>query len=227
MGRGACDFDDNASYPRAGLHLFPYGTDEVRRMLDNVDAREEILRKVGEYHFGVYDASVRKRVKTLFNALENDGTYANWRERHGIKPGTAPHQGCAFNLTGGGTFNLQRYIAAIDGNTEWLAERLPHMHSFIAKWFRQQGEHGKRPERTLKSYVLQETEAISREQKLRWARTTDRAAVNLQHDGVLLQLRPYDDKPYVETALTSLCSAALGYPQPVSHKPWPGSDQKA
>ena len=49
----------------------------------------------------------------------------------------------------------------------------------------------------------------------------------LQHDGVLLQLRPYDDKPYVETALTSLCSAALGYPQPVSHKPWPGSDQKA
>ena len=111
--------------------------------------------------------------------------------------------------------------------TEWLAERLPHMHSFIAKWFRQQGEHGKRPERTLKSYVLQETEAISREQKLRWARTTDRAAVNLQHDGVLLQLRPYDDKPYVETALTSLCSAALGYPQPVSHKPWPGSDQKA
>ena len=39
--------------------------------------------------------------------------------------------------------------------------------------------------------------------------------------------RPYDDKPYVETALTSLCSAALGYPQPVSHKPWPGSDQKA
>ena len=112
-----------------------------------------------------------------------------------------------------------RYIAAIDGNTEWLAERLPHMHSFIAKWFRQQGEHSKRPERTLKSYVLQETEAISREQKLRWARTTDRAAVNLQHDGVLLQLRPYDDKPYVETALTSLCSATLGYPQPVSHKP--------
>ena len=55
----------------------------------------------------------------------------------------------------------------------------------------------------------------------------DRAVVNLQHDGVLLQLRPYDDKPYVETALTSLCSAALGYPQPVSHKPWPGSGPKA
>ena len=32
-----------------------------------------------------------------------------------------------FNLTGGGMVNLQRYIAAIDGNPEWLAERLPHM----------------------------------------------------------------------------------------------------
>ena len=74
-------------------------------MLDNVDAREEILRKVGEYHFGVYDASVRKRVKALFSALENDGTYARWRQNHGVKVGTAPHQGCAFDLTGGGTFN--------------------------------------------------------------------------------------------------------------------------
>jgi len=55
------------------------------------------------------------------------------------------------------------------------------------KWFRQQGEHGKRPERTLKSYVLQETEAISREQKLRWAQATDRAAVNLQHDGLAVK----------------------------------------
>jgi hypothetical protein len=25
------------------------------------------------------------------------------------------------------SIQLQRYIAAIDGNTEWLAERLPHM----------------------------------------------------------------------------------------------------
>lgn len=70
---GACDFDDNASYPRAGLHLFPYGTDEVRRMLDNVDAREEILRKVGEYHFGVYDASVRSSMRSRMTALTRVG----------------------------------------------------------------------------------------------------------------------------------------------------------
>ena len=73
---------------------------------------------------------------------------------------------------------------------------------------------------SLKSYVFQEAEAISRMEKLRWAEVTGRTAVNLQHDGVLLQVRPYDDVRYVERQLTGLCTAALGYAQPVSHKAW-------
>ena len=47
MRKSGADFDDNASFARCGLAILPYGRDEVKRMLDRVDVREEILRKVG------------------------------------------------------------------------------------------------------------------------------------------------------------------------------------
>ena len=191
-------------------------------MLDRVDVREEILRKVGEYHFGdrLDRAASRKAVKSLFNALDNDGCYAAWRRNYDVPPGTAPMRGCQFAIeANGGRFHLPEYIRSLEGNTEWLAQRLPAMSDFVVAFLRDQGER-KHPERTLKSYVFQEAEAISRMEKLRWAEVTGRTAVNLQHDGVLLQVRPYDDVRYVERQLTGLCAAALGYAQPVSHKAW-------
>ena len=78
----------------------------------------------------------------------------------------------------------------------------------------------KHPERTLKSYVLQEAEAISRFEKLCWAARVGREPVSLQHDGVLLRLWPHDDVVLVEQELSRLCSATLGYVQPVTHKAW-------
>ena len=67
-------------------------------------------------------------------------------------------------------------------------------------------------------HVLQEAEAISRYSKLCWAAEVGREPVSLQHDGVLLRLWPHDSAAEVEGELSRLCSAALGYEQPVAHK---------
>ena len=94
------------------------------------------------------------------------------------------------------------------------------MSSFVTAYLTDQGavEKLQHPERTLKSYVLQEAEAISRYSKLCWAAEVGREPVSLQHDGVLLRLWPHDNKAEVEHELSRLCSAALGYEQPVAHK---------
>ena len=99
---------------------------------------------------------------------------------------------------------------------------LPAMSAFVEAYLRDQSDAERlgHAERTLKSYVLQEAEAISRGEKLRWAEAVGRRPVSLQHDGVLLRLWAHDDRVEVEEQLSRLCSAVLGYEQPVTHKRW-------
>ena len=114
-------------------------------------------------------------------------------------------------------FDLYAYVQAQYGAAECFKDRLPTMYAFVEAHLRDQKELGRleHPERTLKSYVLQEAEAISRCEKLRWAESVGRRVVNLQHDGVILRLWRHDDRGHVEEQLSRLCSAALGYEQPV------------
>ena len=153
-----------------------------------------------------------------------DGTYGAWRARFGVPPGTAPELGCKFVLTagGGGTFDLYRYVQAQYGSAACFADRLPAMSGFVTAYLTDQGavEKLQHPERTLKSYVLQEAEAISRCEKLRWAEAAGRLPVNLQHDGLLVQLWSGDDRVEVARSLERLSTAVLGYDQPVAHKAW-------
>ena len=108
------------------------------------------------------------------------------------------------------------------GSAACFADRLPAMSSFVTAYLTDQGavEKLQHPERTLKSYVLQEAEAISRREKLRWAEATGRLPVNLQHDGLLVQLWSGDDRVEVARSLERLSTAVLGYDQPVAHKAW-------
>ena len=119
-------------------------------------------------------------------------------------------------------FNLCAYVRSQEGTAECFAKRFPGMHALVEAHLEDQRdlEKLKHPERTLKSYVLQEAEAISRFEKLCWAAQVGREPVSLQHDGVLLRLWPHDNVVLVEQELSRLCSATLGYVQPVTHKAW-------
>ena len=76
---------------------------------------------------------------------------------------------------------------------------------------------------TLKSYLLQEAEAVSREAKLRYMEQFDSntRVVSLQHDGIAIAGVPSvpGHEGYYErclaTGLTEWASQAAGYPVPV------------
>ena len=55
--------------------------------------------------------------------------------------------------------------------------------------------------------------------KIDWARREGHDILNLQHDGVVLALRPGVSREEAEAQLTRVCSVALGYTQPVEAKP--------
>ena len=173
-----------------------------------------------QYGGGAEEVGGGAEAKALFNSLDMDGTYMGWRERYRVPVGRYPERGCVFDLASGGQFNWYAYKNSQLNAAKNFEQELPAMARFVKAYLRIQGDDEKleHPERTLKSYVLQEAEAISRYSKLCWAAEVGREPVNLQHDGVLLRLWPHDSKAEVERELSRLCSAALGYEQPVAHK---------
>ena len=69
------------------------------------------------------------------------------------------------------------------------------------------------PERTLKSYLLQEVEAVSRAAKVAWAERAGCRWISLQHDGVVIALRASMTHEWACGELARECAMALGYRQ--------------
>ena len=97
------------------------------------------------------------------------------------------------------------------------------MLNALEEWARVDG-NGTAPARTLKSDVLAEYEARSREAKLLWAAAGGHDVLSLQHDGIVIALRPGLAASAAERELCLACSAALGYEQPVEAKPMEVAD---
>ena len=112
-----------------------------------------------------------------------------------------------------GAFNLRQYIELQPRRTEWLAGRYRRMLELT-----QQMADKEHPERTMKSYLLQAYEAISREEKVGWAERGGHTWLNLQHDGVIIALAPGTTEVQAARELSEACSKAVGYLQPVEVK---------
>ena len=71
---------------------------------------------------------------------------------------------------------------------------------------------GKKPELRLKSYLLQEAEAVSRAAKVAWASEHGVRVTSLQHDGVMLDSLPDGlEADEVAEQLGMCASRAAGY----------------
>jgi hypothetical protein len=102
------------------------------------------------------------------------------------------------------------------------------MGSFVAAWLRKHRPEKVRsnwhPERTMKSYAFQESESYGRMAMAKWCEEQGHAAVNLQHDGVVVALARNATDAHARDALGGTptrhgaCSAACGYTQPVEVK---------
>ena len=216
LGKFGDEMDDEASFPTAGAHLIPVGRDISRTYLRH---KEAILAQLAEVYLStskILPNEWRDAAKALINSLEMDGTFEGWKTRYGI-PVQRSATECSVDLGDGTTFRLADFIAAQPARTQWLVKKCPRMFELIAGAKNQTNDH---PERTLKSYVLQELEGRSRNAKIRWAEEHGHEWFSLQHDGVAMGLAGKTTEQ-AKTALTAVCSAALGYTQRVDVKPMP------
>ena len=86
------------------------------------------------------------------------------------------------------------YVGEQPERTREAARRMP-LALCLAKQLNEDWHRGQRHhERTLKSYLLQEGEGVSRVAKLAWCAQHGCTAINLQHDGVVVRLT--DDWPW-------------------------------
>ena len=97
-----------------------------------------------------------------------------------------------------GNFNLKEYIDVQEARTEWMAERLPRMLDLV-----HQGGARERPKSTMRSYCLQEKEAISCQAKMRWADWDGHTWFSIEHDGLGVGLAEDTDPTEAALEITS------------------------
>ena len=186
------------------------------------------MAEVGLYYLGAQasPAARRKSAKSLFNALDNDGSLEAWLRRYGVgteaeRRGHAPMP--PFGVDGGAAvFSLPAYVASRAQLTAEFKRRMPAMTAFVHDWLAiHDPARVPRHELTAKSYFLQEAEGISRLAKLAWAerRGSGSEVTSLQHDGVVMVLGEGVAPGAATAALSAACEEALGYAQPVEEKP--------
>ena len=123
-------------------------------------------------------------------------------------------------LVGLRQFSMEGYREELRGSAEWMAARAGSMMDFMGQpdaHAAKRGKRGKRrrrnncPEMTLKSYLLQEAEAVSREAKLAAAAAGGLRVVGLQHDGIALVGVHDGEEAEVARRLSAAATAACGY----------------
>ena len=226
LARFGYDFDDTGSYPRAGAHLIHTGREMMYSFLGEsrlshgevIDHRELVLKAIGDRCFpGAENATKRKRAKQLINLLEMDGSYYSWCEEWNIPSQLiSPTCPLTVELPGGGSINVMELIGVQPARTRELVSKCGRAYEYMRQLCA--GESNAHPDRTLKSYLLQECEAMSRNAKISWAEREGCKWISLQHDGVVIGLRAGMTKEEACVGLTSACGAALGYRQPVEVK---------
>ena len=208
LRRFGYDFDDNASYPRAAFRSIPIHRHLAGILLRNQN-REEIMQKLGHIIFPfITSQDSRKLIKHLINLLDMDGTYGGWRHLNQVpahvRLGNIDDEGPYIKLQDGSTFPCRGYFSQQPSRTKWLANHLPDMLELETYWKQMEGGSTE-PARTLKSDILAEWEAISRTAKVHWAEAGGHDWLSLQHDGVVIALRPGLSKEHARFELESTC----------------------
>ena len=161
--------DDDGSHPRASAHLIDAGRELVQRFLgstNGVEHRELVLSAIGERFFPREDVPTRrKRAKQLINMLEMDGSFQDWCYEWGVPTYSLEQPALTVDLPDGTAFDVASFIRIQPARTTWLTQTCSRAFSYTQQMCAHLPGHD-HPERTLKSYVLQEAEAVSRTVKI-------------------------------------------------------------
>ena len=213
--------DDNAAYMRIRMALVDTGREICEKFLRN---RECVMGAYGEKLFKEEDAQERrKRMKGITCGYDMDSGPDAWAKVYG-NPYGRTIVGMRVRLCGGqckhkageraegGEFDLNVYRAAQQEGTKVMTGGAPRMLEML----REQQKSGSRraeewksvegKKRTLKSFLLQEGEAASRQAKCRWCRERGIDIYQLQHDGIMVARR--GDVNGMARAMSEAASAA-------------------
>ena len=214
---GAWNADDTACYPTARQAMTGGMGMEAAHFLKH---REEILTKYGDMMFGSHIMRKEKRdlVKRITTAYDMGASLDFWREEEGYEGSMIGTLTGANVWVGGRAFSLEAYRSELAAAAAWMAQRAGSMMEYIEQEdHRERKRRGKRKRRkappplTLKSFVLQEAEAVGREAKIRAAASMGLRVVNLQHDGIVVTGVREERREMVEDAMSEAVTASCGY----------------
>lgn len=161
-------------------------------------------------------------MKCVINGLDMDSGLDAWRAKFAADGGNKTLVRKRVQLRCGRSYSLEEYQRAQRRGTEWMAGSAGHagasatqsarMLAYIGQCMTPTERRKKNPALKLKSYLLQEAEAVSRGAKAEWAAGQGVQVVSLQHDGVVFHALP-DGLTAEEVAeqLSAAASRAAGY----------------
>ena len=139
-------------------------------------------------------------MKCVINGLDMDSGLDAWRAKFAADGGNKTLVRKRVQLRCGRSYSLEEYQRAQRRGTEWMAGSAGHagasatqsvrMLAYIGQCMTPTERRKKNPALKLKSYLLQEAEAVSRGAKAEWAAGQGVRVVSLQHDGVVFHALP-------------------------------------
>ena len=206
------DVDDAGSHPNARLHMVQQGRQVVRHFIEH---RNEVLHAMGAILFpGASVSEQRARVKRLFASLDMDGNVTTFANRWALQAEAI--RSMRLQLADGTTFQMHAYLTAQYNATQHLTECVERnigMSSYVTAWLNAHKPGKPHPERTVKSYCLQEAESTSRTAKLDWCHRNGHAVVSLQHDGLIIAFAQGTDERVACASMQQDSTLRLGYHQ--------------
>ena len=193
----AVEYDDSAAFVRVRMKLVEAGREICERFLDN---RECIMGGYGERLFAEETGKERRdRMKGIVSGYDMGSGLDAWVKVYGNKhkrtlkgmrvalcSGVCKHKEGA--KASGGEFNLEAYRNAQLAGTESMAREMPRMLEMLRELAGTAGRKRQgKAERTLKSFRLQEGEAVARQAKVRWCERHGLQVYQLQHDGIAVE----------------------------------------
>ena len=128
-------------------------------------------------------AARRVKMKVITNAYDMDAKEDMWEKKYG-NPHKRTIKGMKVNV-GTKWFSLEEYRKAQEAGTGWMLARTQRMLELLNKV--QIDKKHKNRKLMVKSYILQEAEAVSREAKMTWAKGNGIRIMSMQHDGIVVQ----------------------------------------
>ena len=204
------EMDDSSAFPRARIAMVKQGRAQSQFLVDH---KEDIMRKFAQYLFPDLGwPEQKRRMKSVINGIDMDSGLDAWVAKYGNPQGKSL-KGKRVHLSGGTVYALEDYQRAQRQGTTELAAASPRMLAYVTEHMKpSERARANKPALRMKSYLLQEAEAVSREAKVNWCREQGLRVLNLQHDGIFVESLPAGlAAAEVAELLGAAASRAAGY----------------